>query len=48
LTNYLLERLLKLTLIYDEVGIGSKPSDSWGTVFELIKKIELRLKEKKK
>jgi hypothetical protein len=34
LTNNLLERLLKLTLIYSEAGIGPKPAEDWGTIFE--------------
>lgn len=34
LTNNLLERLLKLALIYNEVGIGPKPIEDWGNVFE--------------
>ncbi|MBA4240613.1 MAG: hypothetical protein C0448_07800 [Sphingobacteriaceae bacterium] len=34
LTNNLLERLLKLALIYDEAGIGPKPVEDWGTIFE--------------
>jgi len=34
LTNNLLERLLKLTLIYNEVGIGPKPPENWGAIFE--------------
>lgn len=33
LTNNLLERLLKLSLIYYETGIGPKPVEEWGTVF---------------
>ena len=34
LTNNLLERLLKLSLIYEEVGIGAKPVDTWSSTFE--------------
>ncbi len=34
LTNHLLERLLKLALIYYEAGIGQKSVESWGAVFE--------------
>ncbi|MGB3948484.1 MAG: hypothetical protein WBM13_10900 [Bacteroidia bacterium] len=34
LTNYLLERLLKLSLIYDEAGILPKPVEDWGAIFE--------------
>jgi hypothetical protein len=34
LTNNLLERLLKLTLIYSEAGIGPKPVEKWGSFFE--------------
>jgi len=34
LTNNLLERLLKLSLIYNEAGIGPKPVEDWGTAFE--------------
>lgn len=34
LTNNLLERLLKLALIYDEVGIGPKPVEDWGSILE--------------
>ena len=33
LTNNLLERLLKLALIYDKVGIGPKPIESWNDIF---------------
>ncbi|MBK6265249.1 hypothetical protein JKA74_09375 [Marivirga sp. S37H4] len=33
LTNNLLERLLKLSLIYDEAGIGPKPVEDWGATF---------------
>lgn len=33
LTNNLIERLLKLALIYQEVGIGSKPIDKWTEIF---------------
>lgn len=34
LTNNLLERLLKLSLIYNEVGIGSLPPEDWNSSFE--------------
>lgn len=34
LTNNLLERLLKLALIKNEVGIGSKPIEQWNSIFE--------------
>ncbi len=34
LTNYLLERLLKLALIKNEVGIDPIPIDKWNLVFE--------------
>ncbi len=34
LTNYMLERLLKLALIHKEVGMGSIPIEKWNTVFE--------------
>lgn len=34
LTNYLLERLLKLALINNEVGIGEIPLEKWNSVFE--------------
>jgi len=34
LTNYLLERLLKLALVHKEIGIGSIPIEKWNTVFE--------------
>ncbi|HEY5122643.1 MAG TPA: hypothetical protein VIK14_02795, partial [Ignavibacteria bacterium] len=34
LTNYILERLLKLALIHQEVGIGSIPIEKWNSVFE--------------
>jgi hypothetical protein len=34
LTNNLLERLLKLSLIYDETGIEPKPIEDWGAIFE--------------
>jgi hypothetical protein len=34
LTNNLLERLLKLSLIYDEAGIGPKPVEDWSSTFE--------------
>ncbi|UBM61327.1 hypothetical protein LA303_08950 [Candidatus Sulfidibacterium hydrothermale] len=33
LTNNLIERLLKLALIYQEVGIGSKPVEKWTEIF---------------
>ncbi len=33
LTNNLLERLLKLALVNDEVGVGSIPLDKWDEVF---------------
>lgn len=33
LTNNLLERLLKLSLIYNEAGIGPKPVEDWGITF---------------
>jgi len=33
LTNNLLERLLKLALIYNETGIGPKPIDKWNSIF---------------
>lgn len=33
LTNNLLERLLKLALIYNETGIGPKPVENWNTIF---------------
>lgn len=33
LTNNLLERLLKLSLIYNEAGIGPKPVEEWGASF---------------
>jgi RNAse (barnase) inhibitor barstar len=35
LTNHLLERLLKLALINNEVGIGPLPIDQWNTVFSI-------------
>jgi hypothetical protein len=34
LTNNLLERLLKLSLIYFETGIGPKPVEDWSSIFE--------------
>ena len=34
LTNNLLERLLKLSLIYNEAGIEPKPVEDWGIAFE--------------
>jgi len=34
LTNNLLERLLKLSLIYNEAGIGPTPVETWGITFE--------------
>ena len=34
LTNNLLERLLKLSLIYNEVGIGSIPVENWSSAFK--------------
>jgi len=34
LTNNLLERLLKLSLIYNEAGIGPKPVEDWSSIFE--------------
>jgi hypothetical protein len=34
LTNNLLERLLKLALIYNEAGIGPKPAEQWGSIFD--------------
>lgn len=33
LTNNLLERLLKLSLIYNDAGIGPKPVETWGNAF---------------
>lgn len=33
LTNHLLERVLKLSLIYNETGIGPKPIETWESVF---------------
>ncbi len=33
LTNHLLERLLKLALIYYETGIGSAPVKEWNSIF---------------
>jgi hypothetical protein len=35
LTNNLLERLLKLTLIYNEVGKGPIPIEDWSSAFEV-------------
>lgn len=35
LTNNLLERLPKLALIYNEAGIGPKPADQWGSIFDV-------------
>ncbi|MXV49461.1 hypothetical protein GS399_00635 [Pedobacter sp. HMF7647] len=34
MTNNLLERLLKLSLIYNEAGIGQKPVRDWDSTFE--------------
>lgn len=34
MTNFLLERLLKLSLIYDEAGIEPIPDEDWNTTFE--------------
>lgn len=34
LTNNVLERLLKLALIYNEVGIGPKPTENWNEIFK--------------
>jgi len=34
LTNNVLERLLKLALIYNETGIGGKPIGQWNKIFE--------------
>lgn len=34
LTNNLLERLLKLSLIYCEVGIGPRPIEDWSNIFK--------------
>ncbi|MEM6718017.1 MAG: hypothetical protein AAF611_01745 [Bacteroidota bacterium] len=34
LTNYLLERLLKLALINNETGIGPFPIENWNDIFE--------------
>ncbi len=34
LTNHLLERLLKLSLIYNEAGIGPTPCEQWNSVFD--------------
>jgi hypothetical protein len=39
LTNHLLERLLKIALIYNEVGVGPIPTDQWNSVFEEPNKI---------
>lgn len=33
LTNHLLERVLKLALIYNEIGLGPKPLDTWDELF---------------
>jgi hypothetical protein len=33
LTNHVLERVLKLSLIYNETGIGPKPTETWESVF---------------
>jgi len=33
LTNHLLERLLKLALINDEIGLGTVPVEKWDSVF---------------
>lgn len=33
LTNHMLERLLKLALIYCEAGIGPKPIENWNDIF---------------
>lgn len=33
LTNNVLERVLKLALIYNEVGIGPKPVENWSDIF---------------
>ena len=33
LTNNVLERVLKLALIYNEVGIGPKPIENWNSIF---------------
>ncbi len=34
LTNHLLERLMKLALIYNETGIGPKPVEQWNEIFD--------------
>ena len=34
LTNHMLERLLKIALIYNETGIGAKPVEEWNSIFE--------------
>ncbi len=34
LTNNLLERLLKIALIYNETGIGPKPVEQWNAIFD--------------
>jgi hypothetical protein len=34
LTNNLLERLLKLALIYNETGVRPKPVDQWNSIFD--------------
>lgn len=34
LTNHLVERLLKLALIYNETGIGPIPFDQWNSIYE--------------
>lgn len=33
LTNFLLERVLKLALIYNEAGVGPKPIETWTEIF---------------
>lgn len=33
LTNNVLERVLKLAIIYNEVGIGQKPEENWNEIF---------------
>jgi hypothetical protein len=38
LTNTVLERLLKLALMYNEIGIGPIPIDQWNEVFESVNK----------
>ncbi len=35
LTNNVLERVLKLALIYNEVGIGPKPVENWSDIFSV-------------